>query len=348
VATYIVLSKTSPEGRKRLHQDPDRITSLDAELKAVDGRVIHQFATLGQYDFAAVVSAPDNLMAQRMAVDAMSQGQQRLMVLPAIDLDLFVRLMGQSTETVGPYNWQISWWAQAVRAGMRRSTVDSHVKEACKPFTVQGRENLKGAKGPFIVIANHSSHLDSIVLLKSLPFRLSHRLAFGGAADRWFLKDMKGKKSGWYNSLVMNTWPIKRGGGTSSLDYGKWLLDKGWSLMIFPEGTRSTTGKMAKFRHGVSVLALEKNVPVLPVYMEGLREIRPKGTKEITPGPVTVNIGRPIHFAPDTQVPDATYRMYKAMEALRDEVHVRRSGVPAGAAVEAQPEALPEAGSPAG
>jgi len=87
--------------------------------------------------------------------------------------------------------------------------------------------------------------------------------------------------------------------------------------MIFPEGTRSTTGKLSRFRHGVAILALEKRVPVVPLYMDGLREIRPKGSQQIVPGPVKVRVGEPIVFEPGTPVPEATSRMYHAMEALR-------------------------------
>ena len=343
MGTYIVFSKASAEGRRNLRKDPDRIISLDDELRAVEGKVLHQFATMGQFDFAAVVSAPDNIMAQRMAIDSMSKGQQRLTILPAIDLDLFVRLLGQSTETTGPYRWQISWWAQAARMALRPSTVTKNVRAACDPVTVEGIEHAKSLKGPAIVIANHSSHLDSLMLLTVLPFRLRHRLAFGAAADRWFLKGREGyKKQGWYNSLSMNSFPIKRGGGTGQLDYAKWLIDKGWSVMIFPEGTRSTTGKMGRFRHGVSILALEKDVPVLPVYFEGLREIRPKGSGVVGKGPVTAKIGEPIRFEAGTAVPDATHQLYKAMEALRQQVHVRKAGV---AQIPSDTDALAESAS---
>ena len=180
-----------------------------------------------------------------------------------------------------------------------------------------------------IFIANHSSHLDSLVLHASLPERFRSRLAFGSAADRWFLKGRKGMtKQGWYNSLSLNCFPIVRGGGSATLDYAKWLLERKWNVMIFPEGTRSTTGRMGKFKHGVSILALAKGVPVVPVFMEGLHAIRPKGSTEAGRGPVTaIIIGKPIFFPAGCSVPDATHMMAKAMEALREQVHVRRAPV---------------------
>jgi long-chain acyl-CoA synthetase len=121
----------------------------------------------------------------------------------------------------------------------------------------------------------------------------------------------------------MNTFPIQRGGGRAALGYAEWLLDRRWSLVIFPEGTRSTTGKLAHFRHGVSILALAKNVPVVPIYLDGLRDLRPKGAREIRVGPVQVRIGDPIRFAPGTEVSDATRTLYRTMERMREEVHRR-------------------------
>ena len=59
------------------------------------------------------------------------------------------------------------------------------------------------------------------------------------------------------------------------------------------------SGKLARFRHGPAILAVGKQVPVIPLYMEGLRDIRAVGSREMKPGPVTVIIGKPIRFAPD-------------------------------------------------
>jgi len=170
----------------------------------------------------------------------------------------------------------------------------------------------------------------------SLPERFRRRVAFGSAADRWFLKGRKGiQKQPWYLALTMNCFPIQRGGGRAALSYAEWLLDRSWSLAIFPEGTRSTTGKLASFRHGVSILALAKDVAVVPIFMDGLRELRPKGAQEIKVGPVRVKIGEPIRFAPGTAVADATRVLYNTMERMREGMRVRRA--PIGAATSALP-----------
>jgi 1-acyl-sn-glycerol-3-phosphate acyltransferase len=329
---YILLTRLNAAGFETISRRPERIAEARRELDAIDAKVVDQFALIGPYDFLPVVEAPHNLAAFRAAVEHEANGRLRTDVLPAIDLDIFVRLLGQTTETVGPYPWQISLWAQLVRRVMRYHTMTRFVWRYCKPFEVEGRERLKSLQHPAIFIGNHASHMDPFALFMALPERFRLRVAFGSAADRWFLKGRKGiQKQPWYMSLTMNGFPIHRGGGKAALSYAEWLLERRWSLVIFPEGTRSTTGKLAHFRHGVSILALAKGVPVVPIYMEGLRELRPKGSKEVGVGPVQVRIGDPIRFTEGTEVAEATRRLYRTMERMREEMHSRlRAPRPAG------------------
>ena len=150
------------------------------------------------------------------------------------------------------------------------------------------------------------------------------RLSFGAAADRWFLKNGGGRPElalqPWYNSLIGGNFPIRRGGGSATLDYSKWLLDQGANLAIFPEGTRSTSKRMSRFKHGVALLALEKNVPVVPCYLVGLNKLRPKGTRDVTAGPVGVHYQPPIHIPPGTPVPEATQMIYDALNVVHQRV----------------------------
>jgi 1-acyl-sn-glycerol-3-phosphate acyltransferase len=321
---YILLSRLNAAGFETIARRPERIAEVRREMEAIDAKVVDQFALIGPYDFLTVVEAPHNLAAFRAVVQQEANGRTRTDVLPAIDLDLFVRLLGQTTETVGPYPWQISLWAQVVRRALRYHTMTRYVWRYCRPFEVEGREHLNGLRHPAIFIGNHASHLDPFALFLALPERFRLRVAFGSAADRWFLKGRKGLlKQPWYMSLTMNGFPIQRGGGKAALGYAEWLLDRRWSLVIFPEGTRSTTGKLAQFRHGVSILALAKGAPVVPIYMHGLRELRPKGSKEIGVGPVRVRIAEPIRFPAETEVAEATRRLYRVMEKMREDMRDR-------------------------
>src|SRR5437899_2502751 len=152
---YVMLSQPTTEGLRHLSQNPDRLDEVRREIEAVDAKVVHRYALPGNLSFLTVVDAPNNLGAFRLAVERISTGRVRTEILPAIDLDLFVRLLEQTTETVGPFRWQTSLWAQIVRRLLRYPTHTGKVRKYCKPFRVEGRENLKGFTGPAIFIGNH-------------------------------------------------------------------------------------------------------------------------------------------------------------------------------------------------
>jgi 1-acyl-sn-glycerol-3-phosphate acyltransferase len=213
---------------------------------------------------------------------------------------------------VQPHRWALSWWARAYRRSLRRWDVDKHVRAYCRPMTIEGRENLAGLQGPLLVIANHTSHFDTVIVLHSLPRKVWNRTAVVAAADRMYRERIKGM----LHSLRYNAFPITRGGGREALAYSQWLLHEGWSLLIFPEGKRSRTGELMPFHGGPAILALGQNVPVLPIYIEGASDILPPGSPVSQPAPVLVRIGQPISFPDGTSIPDAKNAMEAAIRAL--------------------------------
>lgn len=212
-----------------------------------------------------------------------------------------------------PHAWQTQLWARLVRRIGRHWVISRHVKRHCQPFTVEGRDAINGVKGPALIIANHSSHFDTPVALCVLPERLRCKTAVAAAADRFYRRT----KRGWWYSLFFNTFPIERhGGGTATLAYPISLLRRGWSVLIYPEGTRSTTGQFGKFHHGVALMAMKMQAPVIPIYTEGLRDVMPKGQRAPRPAAVRVRIGAPVSLADAASVPDGTARLEDAMRAL--------------------------------
>lgn len=315
-----MLMRYHSEGMRAAREDPQSLLRVHDALARWEAKVIESYRVLGEWDQCTIFEAPDNFKAYRATLSQEIGTTADTDILPAIDYDLFSRLIAQEAGSVGPHRWQITWWAKLGRLAFRWHAYDRWVHRYCKPLTVTGRHKFDRIKGPCIVVANHTSHMDAIVLNASLPFRIRWNIYSGAAADRWFVKGRKELvMQPWYQSLAMGTFPIQRGGGSRALDYPKWLLDKGCNLLIFPEGTRSTSRHMAKFRHGVSILALEKNVPVVPVFLTGLARLRPKGSRELHPGPAGAHVLDPIYFEPGTEVPDATRRIYEAM----NEVHLR-------------------------
>ncbi|MEQ8857891.1 MAG: 1-acyl-sn-glycerol-3-phosphate acyltransferase [Pseudomonadales bacterium] len=317
---YVMLMRYHSAGMRAVRENPQALLGVHEALQRWEAKVLQSYRITGEWDQCTIFESPDNFKAYRASLAQEISTTADTEILPAIDFDLFSRLIATEAGTEGPHHWQISWWAKVARLACRWRAYDRWMHKYCKPFTVIGREKFRGLKGPCIVVANHTSHMDGIALNAALPFRIRWNVYAGAAADRWFVKGRKELiMQPWYQSLAMGSFPIQRGGGSKALEYPRWLLDQGCNLIIFPEGTRSTSRSMAKFRHGVSVLALEKNVPVVPVFLTGLRAIRPKGTREVFPGPAGAYILDPIHFEPGTSVPDATRRLYDAM----NEVHQR-------------------------
>ena len=140
-----------------------------------------------------------------------------------------------------------------------------------------GREKLATLKPPVILVANHASHMDTPVILSALPRRLRKRTAVVAAADYFYRNRLVASLV----SLIFNTVPIERRGGSglgkedpSHLDS---LLDEGWNLLLYPEGTRSRSGGLGRVRRGAAVLASTHNLSIIPIRVTGTAEAMPPG-----------------------------------------------------------------------
>lgn len=181
---------------------------------------------------------------------------------------------------------------------------------------VEGLDVLSRVEGPVIFVANHASHLDTPLILLSLPDEWRRRTAVAAAADYFF--DTWWRAVG--SSLLFNTFPIDRRGGTMAATPGEVLAD-GWSLVIYPEGTRSNDGWMGKFRMGAAFLAKEYGVPVVPVAHRGTFAAMPRGQGWPSRGrrQLTIRFGEPIVAGPEESVRELAPRIKDAVAALLDE-----------------------------
>ena len=311
--TYVVFTKLTLEGAQALAAEPERVLAVNTQVEQLGARITEQFSVLGPYDFVTFIEAPDNVTVMRAADEIGALGTSRHNVYPSIALDRFTKMIHAAAARTEPHRWQTQLWARVGRRVARPYVMMRHMKRLCQPFTVEGLEHLRGFKGPAIVIANHTSHFDTPAVLNALPSRLRERAAIAAAADRFYRPTQRA----WWFSLFWNTYPIARGGGSAALDYSMWLLKHGWSILIYPEGGRFKPGQLQRFRHGPTILAMQAKVPVVPVYLDGLHLIMPRGERYARPGPVSVTIGAPVSLEGVDAVPEGTARLEQAVRALQ-------------------------------
>ena len=317
---YVVLMRDHSSGLKAMHDNIGALEGVKEGLERWEASIIASFRLLGEWDACYLIEAPSNFLAYRATLAQEFSVTAHTLILPAVEMPLFQRLLQQEIRTAGPYKWQIQWWAKLVRLMMYDYNYGRWGRRMFTSHAVHGKEKFNDVR-QCIVVANHASHWDQVCLMKAIPFRIATNLYFGAAADRWFLRGRKELTlKPWWQALVNGSYPIRRGGGSRTLDYPKWLMRQGANLMLFPEGTRARGRHMSKFKHGVSILALEGNLPVVPVFLEGLQKIRPPGQRESTPGPVAAHVLDPIYFPEGTEVPDATRAIYAAMRQKEAEV----------------------------
>ncbi len=187
---------------------------------------------------------------------------------------------------------------------------------------VFGRENIADLDAPFIVVANHSSHLDAPLVMGSLPRRHTRYLASNAAADYFF--DIRWRRT--LTQLFFNAFPVDRTGLRGRNGVAKELLGSGVPLLVFPEGTRSMSGEMGQFKPGAAALSISQDVSCLPMAIVGAYDAMPKGAGFVRGGrpPITINIGRPMAAGPDEDAVQFSDRMAKEIRALGDEAVERR------------------------
>jgi 1-acyl-sn-glycerol-3-phosphate acyltransferase len=141
------------------------------------------------------------------------------------------------------------------------------------PTTVVGGDILRHLEPPVIFVANHTSHVDTPLLLTTLPLELRHRTIVAAASDYFF--DRTWKAVLW--SFALAAIPIERSRvNRRSADVAAELLEDGWNLVIFPEGGRSPDGWGQPFKGGAAYLARRTGRPVVPVFLEGTRHVMGK------------------------------------------------------------------------
>ena len=175
-------------------------------------------------------------------------------------------------------------WRVAVRAYLR----------GYHRLRVEGAEHIP-AQPPFVMIANHASHLDVLTLGAALPWRL-RRHAFPIAAGDVFFETPAVSA---FSAMMLNALPMwrKRCGSHAMQELRERLIGEPAIYILFPEGTRSRDGQMGKFKPGLGMLVAGAEVPIVPCHLEGAHAACPPGSTVPRPRRLTLRIGAPLTFA---------------------------------------------------
>ncbi len=185
--------------------------------------------------------------------------------------------------------------------------------------TIAGREHLDNVGGPLLIVSNHVTYIDLGFILYALPLRLRYRVATGMLGERlWAMR--AGQSSGhrelnapvsfspgnllrrWMNRIdyflvvaLFNVFPLPQQSGIrESFEFAGESADRGFSILVFPEGRRSEDGTLGEFRSGVGMLAQRLNLPVLPMRIDGLKVLGRAKRHWAKRGEIVVRIGAPV------------------------------------------------------
>jgi 1-acyl-sn-glycerol-3-phosphate acyltransferase len=215
---------------------------------------------------------------------------------------------------VFPSDWARTDAGVAARQTLLKGVMHPLVRNELT-LRVYGRDVLEGVEPPLIFFSNHTSHLDATLIMCTLPDRWQSKTAVGAARDYFF--DVWWRQA--FTALVYGAFPIDRArGARGAVDKARQLLSEGWSIVVFPEGTRSPDGHLQRFRHGAARLALETGAGLAPIAVVGAFQAMPKGRFWPRTGrpPVTIRYGEPFWPLEGETHQDVSRRMTAAVTQL--------------------------------
>jgi long-chain acyl-CoA synthetase len=223
--------------------------------------------------------------------------------------------------------WTQQGWQRAIRVALYYLFIWPATHLLAHP-RVRGREHLHGLSSPALIVSNHITEVDIGFVLAALPPRFRHRLATAMIGER--LRDMRNPPAEmnffarWLNRLnyflvvaLFNVFPLPQVTGfRESFAFAGETADRGYSVLVFPEGRRTPDGKLSEFRAGIGVLAKRLNLPIIPVRIDGLYELKIAHRRFARPGAVRVSIGEPVRFPAETPPEAITRSLEERIVAL--------------------------------
>jgi long-chain acyl-CoA synthetase len=184
---------------------------------------------------------------------------------------------------------------------------------------------------PMLIVCNHVTAYDGALVEYALPGRMRRRVAAAMLGE--MLQDyrrfrnpdtvrfmLSGPAAYWLVTALYNVFPLpRRRDFQRSFAHAGEALDRGYNVLVFPEGTRSPAGDLAPFRPGIGLLVKQARAPVLPVALNGLGELKEKGRGWFRSGQLEVRVGQPLRFGPLESEAEITKKLHSAVQALMRE-----------------------------
>ena len=186
---------------------------------------------------------------------------------------------------------------------------------------IVGRENLEGIDGPILITCNHVTYIDVGFVLIAMPPRIRNKLAVGMLGERlwgmWRPPASMNVFARWWQQLgyylvvaLFNVFPLPQQSGVrESFAFAGESVDRGYSVVVFPEGRRTDNGRPSPFRSGVGMLAQRLDIPVVPLRIDGLFDLKLSGRRIARRGELKVMIGKPLRFSPETPAEEITNQL---------------------------------------
>jgi long-chain acyl-CoA synthetase len=233
---------------------------------------------------------------------------------------------GAGTENVYA-SWPQRWLMKFVRLAIYYCVAWPATYLLAAP-RIRGREKLRAVRGPVLVVSNHVTYLDIAWILAALPARLRNLLATAMRGER--LAEMRHppksmnifkrilERLDYFLALALfNVFPLPQHSGfLKSFSFAGDLTDRGWNVLIFPEGKETQNGEMSPFRSGIGMLAQRLNIPVVPMRIDGLFALKQSQRILARPGAVQVTIGAPVSFSADLEPAEITRELERRVAAL--------------------------------
>ena len=244
------------------------------------------------------------------------------------------KLLKQSAPSGGPerVDYPYSRWAQHwpvtwIRNIAFHLVTLPYMMIMARPKVI-GREKLKGFCGPALIVSNHVTQIDIGFIMAALPMKLRNHLAVAMQGEMlrsmrhppeeiFFLQRWREKLRYALVVTFFNVFSLpQRAKYRESFRFAGEMADKGYNVVIFPEGKRSETGEMNAFRSGIGLLAAQLSLPVIPIRIDGLFRFKAAQKHYAPPGAIQVRIGYPVMFDPMAEPEEIARELEKKVAEL--------------------------------